>query len=61
VTLLYRVNTWAHGWPNGPMVRMHQRLDQRGGAIFENVHGLAAGLAVDIRECRRGLYVSRAA
>lgn len=29
--------------------------------IFEYVHGLAAGSAVDIRECRRGLYVSRAA
>ena len=28
---------------------------------FEYVHGLAAGLAVDIRECRQGVYVSRAA
>ena len=28
---------------------------------FEYVYGLAAGLAVDIRECRRGLYASRAA
>src|SRR6266700_6217076 len=32
----------AHGWANGPMVRVHQRLDQRGGKIFENVHDLAA-------------------
>src|SRR6266699_3104009 len=32
----------AHGWANGPMVRVHQRLNQRGGKIFENVHGLAA-------------------
>jgi len=34
------------------MARAHQRLDQRGGRIFENIHGLAAGLAVDIREYR---------
>jgi len=37
------------GWANRPIVRAHQRLDQRGGKIFEYVHGLAAGLAVDIR------------
>jgi len=34
------------------MVRAHQRLDQRGGKIFKNIHGLAAGLAMDIREYR---------
>jgi len=31
------------------------------GKIFEYVHGLAASLAMDIRECRRELLVSRAA
>ena len=28
-----------------------------GGKTFENVNNLATGLAVDIRECRRGVYV----
>ena len=33
----------------------------REGTIFEYIHGLAAGGAVDIHEYQRGLYVSRAA
>jgi len=45
-------------WANNTRVSATQLA---GVKTFEYVHDLAAGLAVNIRECRRGLYVSRAA
>ena len=47
----------------GPMGQWYARISGSisGSKTFENVHGLTAGLAVDIHECRRGVYVSRAA
>ena len=49
--------------------RLAQRADSTralatqlvGGKTFEYVHGLAAGSAVDIRQCRLGLLASHAA
>jgi len=52
---------YVHGRTAGPIGQWYARISSSISGGGKEIHDLAAGLAMDIRECRWGLLVSRAA